>query len=219
MNNPPKKIRGILFDFDGTLTFPGALDFPAIKRAIGCPPDIPILEYLDTLSPRERAPLEEILDEKEETAATGSLPNRGAEVCLSALKERGFLLGILTRNSLKSVHIALKHFTDIGQEDFDVIITRFDSPPKPHPDGVYQAALRMGLSPEEILVVGDFRFDVIAGKAAGSTTVLLSPQGKSIMQPGDPEPDFIVGHLEEILDIVGGRQDGLSVKRNPPTSL
>jgi hypothetical protein len=29
----------VLFDFDGTLTHPGALDFAAIKREVGCPAD------------------------------------------------------------------------------------------------------------------------------------------------------------------------------------
>ena len=41
-------IKGVLFDFDGTLTRPGALDFPAIKQELGCPADQAILEYLET---------------------------------------------------------------------------------------------------------------------------------------------------------------------------
>jgi hypothetical protein len=49
-------IKGVLFDFDGTLTMPGALDFPAIKREMGCPPDFPILEYLETVPPSAKGP-------------------------------------------------------------------------------------------------------------------------------------------------------------------
>ena len=44
------RIRAVLFDFDGTLTLPGALDFSRIKRALNCPPDIPILEYIESIA-------------------------------------------------------------------------------------------------------------------------------------------------------------------------
>ena len=47
-------MKGVLFDFDGTLTQPGAIDFLAIKREIGCPKDTAILEYID-LQPLEKA--------------------------------------------------------------------------------------------------------------------------------------------------------------------
>jgi phosphoglycolate phosphatase-like HAD superfamily hydrolase len=52
------------------------------------------------------------------------------------------------------------------------------------------------------MVVGDFRFDVIAGKRAGAITVLLTNNGQSAMEPGDPAPDHVVSRLDEILKIV-----------------
>lgn len=195
-------IRGVLFDFDGTLTHPGALDFPAIKLELECPVDQPILEYLETVAPARRAELMKILEEKEDIAAQASQPNRGAEECLINLKNRGFALGILTRNSLSSVKKALQKFNGVTMEDFSAIITRDVSRPKPHPDGVLQAAERMGLKASEILVIGDFRFDVMAGKAAGSCTALLTDGEKPVMTPGDPEPDFTISHLETIFDIL-----------------
>jgi HAD superfamily hydrolase (TIGR01509 family) len=194
-------IKGILFDFDGTLTTPGALDFPAIKKELGCPPDQAILEYLETQTPEKRSSLMKILEVIEDQAAEASRPNRGAEKCLSVLKERGIILGILTRNGLSSVKKALKKFSGVSIRDFATVITRDESLPKPHPDGVYEAARQMGLSPGEILMVGDFRFDVMAGNAAGVKTVLLANGGRSVMLPGDPEPDYIVSHLEEMLDL------------------
>lgn len=208
MNRPfskdQKKIKGILFDFDGTLTFPGAIDFSAIKRAIQCPLQLPILEYFDTLSQDQREPLKKILDDMEEAAARKSFPNRGAERCLFTLKKMGLPLGILTRNSLKSVLLALERFNGIDRADFSVIITRDDSPPKPRPDGVYEASEMMGIAVSEILLVGDFRFDILCGKAAGAITVLLTEGDQAVMHPGDPEPDYTVKSLEEVLRIVGG---------------
>ncbi|MBW2616792.1 MAG: HAD family hydrolase [Deltaproteobacteria bacterium] len=195
-------IKGVLFDFDGTLTHPGALDFPAIKLELGCPVDQPILEYLETLAPAKRARLMKILEEKEDIAAKASRPNRGAEKCLNDLKNRGILLGILTRNSLSSIKKALQQFQGITTQDFSAIITRDVSQPKPHPDGVIQAARKMGLKSSELLVVGDFRFDVMAGNAAGARTALLTDGERPVMVSEDPEPDFTISHLEAIFDIL-----------------
>jgi|OM-RGC.v1.015044276 haloacid dehalogenase superfamily, subfamily IA, variant 3 with third motif having DD or ED len=199
-----RRIRGVLFDFDGTLTFPGAIDFAAIKEELRCPPDMPILEYLDTVSLAEQAPLLAILEAREEAAAQASLPNTGAEALLSALKIKGLPVGIITRNSMPSVRAALEKFTLITVQDFAAVITREKSLPKPHPQGVYHAAQHMGISPSELMVVGDFRFDVLAGKAAGALTVLLQNSEKSVMSPGDPQPDHTIHHLEEILTILDG---------------
>ena len=199
-------IKGVLFDFDGTLTQPGALDFPAIKRELECPLDHSILEYLEAQPACRRSGLMKILEEREEAAAEASLPNRGAEECLSVLKQMETLLGILTRNSLKSVEKALQRFESIAIDDFVAVITRDSSLPKPHPDGVHQAARQMGITPSDLLVVGDFRFDVMAGKAAGAPTVLLVNRGRAVMEQGDPAPDYTVGSIKEIVGIVESLQ-------------
>jgi len=195
-------IKAVLFDFDGTLTLPGALDFPAIKRELDCPLNMPILEFLETVPAGQREPLLVILEAREEEAACQSIPNQGAEECLLKLKQKGLLLGILTRNSLKSVCGALKQFSHVRETDFDVIITRDDCLPKPDPDGVLKAARIMGIKPDELMVVGDFRFDIMAGHAAGSYTVLLTNGAKSVMAPGDPEPDHIMDDLSKFIEIL-----------------
>jgi hydrogenase expression/formation protein HypE len=196
------RIKGVLFDFDGTLTLPGALDFPAIKREMNCPPDIPILEWLETVPAELKPPLIRILESREESAAEESVPNVGAEECLSALRDKGVLIGIITRNSLPSVRLALERFGTVRLHDFSTVITRDDSLPKPHPDGIRKACERMGLAVSDLMVVGDFRFDVIAGKAAGACTVLLTNGKPSVMGPGDPEPDYTIARLEEILQLL-----------------
>ena len=51
-------IKAVLFDFDGTLTKPGALNFPRLKETIGCPADVPVLEFIEdftSLSQRNEA--------------------------------------------------------------------------------------------------------------------------------------------------------------------
>src|SRR5687768_3851587 len=68
--------RALLFDMDGTLTEP-ALDFPAIKAAMGIPVTPPILEALAEMSPDARAAAEALLHEYEDRAAAASKLNRG----------------------------------------------------------------------------------------------------------------------------------------------
>ncbi len=195
-------MKGVLFDFDGTLTQPGAIDFSAIKEAIGCPHDMAILEHIKLQTPKDRVILTGILEGHEAEAARLSIPNQGAEACLSTLRRRGVPIGIITRNSLKSVVSALRQFDGIECDDFDVVITREAALPKPSPEGVFKAAARMGCLAEELMVIGDFRFDVIAGKKAGARTVLLTNGGKSSMAPGDPIPDYVCGDLNEVVEIV-----------------
>ena len=100
------------------------------------------------------------------------------------------------------MQIALAKFDNITEDDFSTIITRDDALPKPHPEGVYMAAKQMGLRPTELMVVGDFRFDVMAGHAAGAKTVLLTNGGKSTMAADDPVPDHIIDSLEDIMGIM-----------------
>jgi hydrogenase expression/formation protein HypE len=197
-----KRIRGVLFDFDGTLTLPGALDFLSIRKEISCPLEVPVLEFIEGQPAERRTPLLEVLSLREAIAAEQSQPNEGAETCLSELKRRGILLGIHTRNSLLSVQRALGKFRTVLAEDFRAIMTRDDSLPKPHADGVLKASTKMGVSVEELMVVGDYRFDIIAGSSAGACTVLLTNGKKPALLLEDPAPDHVVDRLEEILDLL-----------------
>nr|HID57726.1 HAD family hydrolase [Desulfobacterales bacterium] len=195
-------IKGILFDFDGTLTKPGALDFPHIKKVLGCRPDQSILEYIDSLSLKDRERAYRLLAEFEATGARNSKPREGAEKVLRLLQKRGFCLGIITRNSRESVLISLRNFNGIDATDFKVILGREAGAPKPHPDGVYIAAHLMRIEPSELLMVGDFRFDIQAGHAAGARTVLITDDGLSSLSPGEPRPDHTIKKLSELIKIV-----------------
>ena len=191
-------IGAVLFDFDGTLTRPGALDFGVIRRSLGCPPDRPVLEYIQTLpTEAERCRAHEVLDAREMQAAAESRPAPGAGALVRWLAGRRVPCGILTRNSRRAVDRALANFDDLGAEDFAVIITR-DTPvaPKPSGAGVRLAAERLGIAVEQVLVVGDFLFDIEAGRQAGSLTAHVGG-GRSV-----PACDFAVSDLAALQDVI-----------------
>ena len=176
---PPCRIRAVLFDFDGTLTRPDALDFSAIKRQVGCPTDRLVLEFVEGLphGPDRDAAMA-ALELFELEGAAGSRANAGAVDLLGFLRRAGLRIGVLTRNRRAAVDRALAHIPALPPEWFDVVVTRDDGlPPKPAPAGVLHACRAMGVPAAETLVVGDFLLDVQAGNAAGALTAFLTNGG------------------------------------------
>ena len=197
MNLESFRIKAVVFDFDGTLTQPGAIDFSAIKKAIGCPPTMPILEYLDSADEDRRRQAMTILDRFEMAAAKASRPNPGAEDLVTHIRGLGIPVTILSRNSLASIILALKNFPHLPADDFSYIGSRDDPvKPKPSPDGLFLIAEKLGVDAAELLVVGDYLFDVQAGRAAGAVTVYLDPEGAGL--PSGVESHFTVSELSEV---------------------
>jgi hydrogenase expression/formation protein HypE len=198
----PLCIKAVLFDFDGTLTEPGSLDFTAVRKAVGCRPDQAVLEFISGLKDElARRNAMETLDRFEVEAAVRSRPNAGAEDLVLYLRDRALKVGILSRNSLRAIEIALGNFAIIRPAHFDVILSRDDPyPPKPCPDGIRAAALKMGVTQHQVLVIGDYLFDIEAGYQAGACTAFLTNRGT--LTCSQPQPDFTIDRLEEAKGIV-----------------
>jgi len=196
------KIKAVLFDFDGTLTEPGALDFAQMRNAIGCPLDQFILEFIESLpSSARKVEAMAVLDRIEIEAAADSKPNAGAEDLIEYLRLKDLSLGILSRNNLQSIERALDNFDTIGVSDFQAILSR-DEPvrPKPSADGVLLAAQRLKVDVRQMLVVGDFLFDIQAGQRAGAVTVFLDNPAN--VRPVPDEADYAISCLDELKAIV-----------------
>ncbi len=190
----------ILFDFDGTLTAPGALDLLLIRRFIGCPEKMPILEFIAGLPEKDAKKAMTTLDEFELNAAQQAMPNADAEEIIRYLRAKAIKIGILSRNTRASIERAIRNFSQISSADFDLIISRDDAiRPKPDPEGVLFAAKQMNIAPEHIMVVGDYIFDIHAGKQAGAMTVFLD--NGTLMFP-DLECDYRISSLSELREIV-----------------
>ena len=202
MKNKPFCIKAVLFDFDGTLTKPGALNFSFVNKSLKCPDGEPVLEFIESLpSSEQQQEAFSKLEHFEMDAARISEPNPGAEALISYLLSKRLCIGIITRNTLASVKCALENFQSITASDFDLIISRDDSiKPKPHPDGILLAAQKFNADVSEVLIVGDFIFDIKAGQRAGATTVFLDNGSEN--RKWKEEADYTVSHLEELKEII-----------------
>ncbi len=166
-----------IFDLDGTLSV-AAHDFAGIRRELGLPPAKPILEELARLPEAEAARLTRRLDQIEWDLACRAEPARGALALLQVLSSGGMRLGIVTRNSHRN---ALRTLQSCRLEAFFkpcCVIGREAAQPKPHPDSVFKLLSHWEARPEQAVVVGDYRFDLLAGRAAGTATVHVDPSGE-----------------------------------------
>ncbi|MFL5341936.1 MAG: HAD family hydrolase [Gemmataceae bacterium] len=163
------KLRGIVFDLDGTLVSQ-ELDFDAIRRAIGLPTGTPLLEALAAMEIAERERAAVILDEHETSAAARAVLLPGVAELLQWLDARGLRRGLLSRNSRRSVEAVLAR---CGLR-FDPALGREDAPFKPNPHGLQQICAQWEAQPAEVLMVGDYLYDIQAGRAAGTRTALLT---------------------------------------------
>ena len=93
----------------------------------------------------------------------------GVNEMLMHLKER-YPMAVVSARDEKSTMRFLSQFDLV--EHFDIIVTGLSAlRTKPYPDPILLAAQKMGVKPEECLMIGDTTVDMRAGKSAGAQTV------------------------------------------------
>jgi pyrophosphatase PpaX len=207
----------VLFDLDGTLIDSGPIiiasmrhasvtvlgrepDEELVRAAIGGPGLVAQMRDLDPTRVDElvdayRAHNEPLHDTLETFAGVAEL--------LTALREKGHRLGIVTAKRVATVQLAFARFP-LLQEVTEVLVGAEDTElHKPHPEPVLEALSRMGASPSAAAYVGDSPFDVRAGKAAGVRAIAVGWGG---IHPPETlaleEPDALVRTPEELLGIL-----------------
>jgi HAD superfamily hydrolase (TIGR01509 family) len=160
------RIRGLIFDLDGTLVDSG-LDFDLMRREMGLPDRQPILEALEHLDEPRRRACWAILDRHEREGAERATLMPGVAELIQSLTARGIRRAVFTRNGRQPT---LRTLERLGLS-FDPVVAREDAPAKPDPTGIWKICAAWGMRPEEVAMVGDYRFDIEAGRRAGARTV------------------------------------------------
>lgn len=164
-----RPIRGVIFDLDGTLV-DSALDFDLMRQEMQLEPGQPLLETLATLGEARAEECRQILQRHERAGADRATVIPGVEALLAELAARQIRTAVFTRNARQ---MTLATLDRLGLH-LDRVIAREDAPPKPDPTGIWKVCESWALDRREVAMVGDYAFDIEAGRRAGVWTVLYA---------------------------------------------
>jgi pyrophosphatase PpaX len=182
----PKKAA--VFDLDGTLvdSMPFVIsafihavepyrpkpDAAEVLACLGGPLDPCLRNLLGPKAADHLAEARERLITFEDGKEADLPPFPGARELLASLKDRGVKLGVWTgRNRWSTERILSIH----GLAGFFAAVVCGDDLPnhKPDPAGLIHAVKTLGVTPREVVFVGDADVDILAGHAAGIHTIFM----------------------------------------------
>ncbi len=182
-------IRLVIFDLDETIvknTIPFSEIREKVLSAVGSRENpAHLYEFIRDNYP-DYLP---ILEHEEINRAKSAYVDPVFEEILKFLRDNGINVAVLTRNSRKAALIALGDYA--GR--IDALITRDDGfPPKPAPDAIFYLMGRFSSTPSSTIMVGDYDYDIEAGKLAGCITVRI----------GKGDGDYVISSLKEVIKII-----------------
>lgn len=211
--------KAILFDFDGTLadTAPGivltmqksfeSMGLPApsdaaVRQTIGMPllESVRMLGHFDQQQAERGTEIYRQLFHIYEAGHVRLFPQ--VPETLEMLRRKGLRLAICTSRTGTSFEVLMQRF-GIGHL-FETKVTSQDQlPPKPEPDMTLALLERMGLSPDEAVVVGDTTFDILMGNAAGCRTIAVTYGNHAREQLLTARPTRLADRFEQIPEMIG----------------
>jgi HAD superfamily hydrolase (TIGR01549 family) len=186
-----KNIRGLIFDLDGTLV-DSQLDFDLMRREMELPPG-PILESIAALPPDHAERCHLILRKHEVLGAERATLLPGVTQLLNLALEREIPVGIVTRNSREISEGVLGRL----RIKYDILLTRDDGPIKPDPWAVRHICETWNVPARQVVMIGDYQFDVLSGREAGARTVLLTNPIPPHEYPNHEQADLLISSLAE----------------------
>lgn len=212
MANPP--LRAVLFDLDGTLRDSESADIKAMRRVftedLGLEvSDQQLAGYIGVAS---REVLERVAPQRVEELLSIWLSYHlelldetrlfpGILETLRGLAEAGLRLAVVTGQNRLELAASRQNVALDGL--IDVWVCADDVPvPKPHPASVQLALEALGCPPGQAVMIGDTRFDMEAGRRAGTRL------GAALWGIRDPapllefQPDFIFEAPQQMKDLL-----------------
>lgn len=186
-----QNIKGIIFDLDGTLVS-SSLDFKWLREQVACPPEDDILAFTSTLNDpflRDRA--NSIIEQHELEDAHQASWIPGARDFVERLNRMNYPMAIVTRNFQEAAQIKISN----NAMPITRVITREEAPAKPDPTALLMIATEWRLQPEQVMYVGDFRYDIEAANNAGMRSCLFAPQE---IPDYAHQADLVIRHFDEL---------------------
>jgi HAD superfamily hydrolase (TIGR01549 family) len=192
-----RRIRGLIFDVDGTLTHQGAIDFALMRARIGAPPGSDMITFVDAVPDAvKREELRRILEEEELLGLERGMVRADAMATLDLLHGTGIRLGVVTRNN---PNILAKTMEKLGRAHlFSPMLSRAFVPVKPDPAPALHILREWALPACEVLFVGDAPDDMACGRGAGCDTVLIGEPDHHLFEKALPSASFTIRHLADL---------------------
>lgn len=213
--NHPKAL-GVIFDMDGTLTEPHAIDFQAMYDRIGLTrtKDTDILTLVNALpSEEEKARAMEIIYDEEMKGIERQVLRKNMRHVIEQLYEAKLRLAVCTRNC-EQAYVKFLSQSEIHSHYFIPALFRESTGPqlqKPNP--ALARHILASWKPSEVETeeghglywfVGDSIDDMKCGKLAGLTTVLILTDYNQDLQKTHPDlVDHVIHSLDELLPLLG----------------
>ncbi len=211
-------VKGILFDFDGTLanttdliitTFQYAcrsvLNIEPSREEVIATFGLPLGEAL--LKATGRADLVEKLRDvyrEYNNAHHDSMikPIAGVQEMLQGLQERGLKIAVVTSKKAPMLERGLNCLNLARYIDVRIPVGTAKRD-KPYPDPCLAACEKLGLAPDECLCVGDSPFDLQSGHNAGTQTVAVRYSHFNWQRMlAEGKPDYIIDKPQSLLQII-----------------
>lgn len=174
------RIRGVVFDMDGTLATPMTEHLLRMRQDLRIPQNMRTMEYIEKcLHGKEKEAAEAYIVSIETEAMANMRLSPGLVELLQFLHENQIPIAIITRNNTLAVrHFIQQVVTKQPPEQhklfaFDPVIDRSFRPTKPHPASLLHISQKWDIPPQQLLMVGDHLDDLLCGLSAGSVTALL----------------------------------------------
>lgn len=217
-----RRLRGVLFDLDGTLldTLKDLAD--AVNRVVSARgfPTHNLDDFRWLVGEGARLLIERSLPEDHRDAATvesaltdyradyskhwnvSTRAYDGIPELLAELQRRGIALGVLsnkphvmTQRCIEGYFPTTPFAAVLGQRD--------EVPRKPDPAGAYEAAAKMGMPAQDVLYVGDTAVDMQTARAAGMMAAGVTWGFRPESELRDNGAQIIVHHPRELLALFG----------------
>lgn len=223
-----KKIDTLLFDFDGTIMDTNNVILQSWQHTFmqltGQPGDESVI--LSTFGEPLQITMKQFFGGDEEDVA------RNVEIYRSYQKDRFLdlislfpgvyeMLEEVRASGMKTALVTsrLKSSTMRGVEKFDlakffdIIITADDvKAHKPDPQPILTALERLGSRPENAVMIGDTKLDLLCARNAGTDSVLvgwsMALSGEDI--PEEYRPDYRLSHPGQLMELVLSMNDAMS---------
>ena len=202
MQNTPIRIKAIGLFLEDSLVHSGEPDRESIKKSIGCPPEISVVEFIrDSIKPGQRKKILTKLEKLELEAAANVKAAPGAEMLPAKLHSKKLPLALISHQSRSAVEHIRRQISALRKIQFDTVICR-DDLLKQESDlaSVQLAAEILNLTTENILVVGSSEDDLRLAQKVGALTVFFNYTSGDLPPTG--EFDFQISQWDDLDAII-----------------